>query len=117
VGRRRPAPNVPDPDGWPADLLSLLESGRLDDLRLGWDGLSGREMEDLAVRAIPAEDLTYASPYCRPRKIWGIGLNYDEHAGDLDEAAPAEEPASFMRPDTTIIGPETRCVRPKTSGG
>jgi 2-keto-4-pentenoate hydratase/2-oxohepta-3-ene-1,7-dioic acid hydratase in catechol pathway len=32
-------------------------------------------------------------------------LNYVEHAGDLEEIAPSEEPASFMRPDTTIIGP------------
>ena len=96
---------VPDPDGWPKDLLSLLEGGRLDELRLRWDGLSEPELENLARRAIPAEDLTYAPLYRRPRKIWGIGLNYAEHAGDLDETAPSEEPASFMRPDTTIIGP------------
>ncbi len=32
-------------------------------------------------------------------------MNYVEHAGDLEEIAPSEEPASFMRPDTTIIGP------------
>ena len=104
-GGALPLAEVPDPDGWPTDLLSLLEGGRLDDLRLRWDGLSGLELEDLAGRAIPAEDLAYAPPYRRPRKIWGIGLNYAEHAGDLDETAPAEEPASFMRPDTTIIGP------------
>ncbi|HEV2092573.1 MAG TPA: fumarylacetoacetate hydrolase family protein [Rubrobacter sp.] len=48
--------------------------------------------------------------YRRPRKIWGIGLNYADHAGDLDEAAPAEEPASFMRPDTTIIGREAKNI-------
>ena len=104
-GGALPLAEVPDPDGWPTDLLSLLEGGRLDDLRLRWDGLSGLELEDLAGRAIPAEDLAYAPPYRRPRKIWGIGLNYAEHAGDLDETAPAEEPASFMRPDTTIVGP------------
>ena len=48
--------------------------------------------------------------YRRPRKIWGVGLNYADHAGDLDEAAPAEEPASFMRPDTTIIGREAKNI-------
>ena len=53
--------------------------------------------------------------YRRPRKIWGIGLNYAEHAGDLDERAPAEEPASFMRPDTTIIGPEEEIRLPEQS--
>ena len=100
-----PVAEIPDPGGWPADLLSLLEEGRLGDLRRRLDGLSGIESEDRWGRAIPAEDLSYAPLYRRPRKIWGIGLNYAEHAGDLDEAAPAEEPASFMRPDTTIIGP------------
>ena len=104
AGGALPVAEVPDPDGWPTDLLSLIEEGRLDDLRRRWDALSERELEDLRGRAIPAEDLTHAPLYRRPRKIWGIGLNYAEHAGDLDETAPAEEPASFMRPDTTIIG-------------
>lgn len=104
-GRALPVAEVPDPDGWPTDLFSLLEDGRLEDLRRRWDGFTERELEDLAGRAIPAEDLTYAPLYRRPRKIWGIGLNYAEHAGDLDEVSPSEEPASFMRPDTTIIGP------------
>jgi 2-keto-4-pentenoate hydratase/2-oxohepta-3-ene-1,7-dioic acid hydratase in catechol pathway len=106
AGRALPVAEVLDPDGRrPADLLSLLEGGRLEDLRLRWDGFTERELEDLAGRSIPAENLSYAPLYRRPRKIWGIGLNYAEHAGDLDERAPAEEPASFMRPDTTIVGP------------
>jgi 2-keto-4-pentenoate hydratase/2-oxohepta-3-ene-1,7-dioic acid hydratase in catechol pathway len=111
-----PLAEVPDPDGWPKDLPSLLEGGRLDELRLRWDGLSELELENLARRAIPAEDLTYAPLYRRPRKIWGIGLNYAEHAGDLDEAAPSEEPASFMRPDTTIIGPGEEIRLPEDVG-
>jgi len=115
-GGAMPLAEVPDADGWPKDLLSLLEGGRLDELRLRWDGLSELELEDLAGRAIPAEDLTYAPPYRRPRKIWGIGLNYAEHAGDLDETAPSEEPASFMRPDTTIIGPEEEIRLPENVG-
>lgn len=105
AGGALPVAEIPNPAGWPADLLSLLEGSRLDDLRRRWDGFSERELEDLAGRAVPSEDLSYAPLYRRPRKIWGIGLNYAEHAGDLDETAPAEEPASFMRPDTTIIGP------------
>jgi 2-keto-4-pentenoate hydratase/2-oxohepta-3-ene-1,7-dioic acid hydratase in catechol pathway len=104
-GRALPVAEVPDPEGWPTELFSLIESGRLDDLRRRWGALSEIEREELAVRAVPASDLSFAPLYRRPRKIWGIGLNYAEHAGDLDERAPAEEPASFMRPDTTIIGP------------
>ena len=116
AGGALPLAEIPDPEGWPTDLLSLLEGGRLEDLRLGWEGLSELELEDLAGRAIPAESFTYAPPYRRPRKIWGIGLNYAEHAGDLDETAPAEEPASFMCPDTTIIGPGDEVRLPEGVG-
>jgi 2-keto-4-pentenoate hydratase/2-oxohepta-3-ene-1,7-dioic acid hydratase in catechol pathway len=45
----------------------------------------------------------------------GKGLNYVEHAGDLEEIAPSEEPASFMRPDTTIIGPGEEIRLPEQS--
>jgi 2-keto-4-pentenoate hydratase/2-oxohepta-3-ene-1,7-dioic acid hydratase in catechol pathway len=116
AGRALPVAEVPGPDGRPADLLSLLEGGRLEDLRRRWEGLTEGELEDLAGRSMPAENLSYAPPYRRPRKIWGIGLNYAEHAGDLDERAPAEEPASFMRPDTTIIGPEDTIRLPEGVG-
>jgi len=43
-------------------------------------------------------------------------LNYVEHAGNLlEEIAPSEEPASFMRPDTTIIGPGEEIRLPEQS--
>ncbi len=64
---------------------------------------------------IPLDLVEYAPLYRRPRKIWGIGLNYVEHAGDLSEVAPSEEPASFMRPDTTIIGPGEGILLPRQS--
>jgi 2-keto-4-pentenoate hydratase/2-oxohepta-3-ene-1,7-dioic acid hydratase in catechol pathway len=110
-----PVAEIPNPDGWPADLLSLIEDGLVHDLGRRWDALSEKEQEDLAVRSVPVADLAYAPLYRRPRKIWGIGLNYVEHAGDLDETAPSEEPASFMRPDTTIIGPEEEIRLPEQS--
>ena len=104
----------PDGDGWPVDLLSLLESGRLDELQSQVDGL-GADAERLSARAIPHGEVKYRPLYRRPRKIWGIGLNYVEHAGDLEEIAPSEEPASFMRPDTTIIGPGEEIRLPEQS--
>jgi len=86
-----------------ADLLSLLESGRF------------YELEVAEVRGEAPSHLSYAPLYRRPRKIWGVGLNYFEHAGDLSESAPTDEPASFMRPDTTIIGPGDEVVLPAQS--
>ncbi len=90
-----------------ADLLSLLQSGRFYELKEAYN----RE----EVRGGASSQLSYAPLYRRPRKIWGIGLNYVEHAGDLSESAPADEPASFMRPDTTIIGPGAEIVLPPQS--
>jgi len=55
-------------------------------------------------KGIPLGDVEFAPPYRHPPKIWGIGLNYAEHASDLAEKAPDDEPASFMKPDTTVIG-------------
>jgi 2-keto-4-pentenoate hydratase/2-oxohepta-3-ene-1,7-dioic acid hydratase in catechol pathway len=46
----------------------------------------------------------YAPLYRHPRKIWGIGLNYRDHAADLNAVYP-DEPASFVKGDQTIIGP------------
>ena len=100
-----PLDEISDLERLPTDLLSLLEGGRFDELRSWRDGLSEGELRELSGRAIPTSDLSYAPLYRRPRKIWGIGLNYAEHAEDLDEISPSDEPASFMRPDTTIIGP------------
>jgi 2-keto-4-pentenoate hydratase/2-oxohepta-3-ene-1,7-dioic acid hydratase in catechol pathway len=88
---------------WATDLLSLLERGEVEQLR-DWLA-SGPAADELDRLAIPDRDVVHAPLYRRPRKIWGIGLNYVEHASDLSETAPSDEPASFLRPDTTIIGP------------
>jgi 2-keto-4-pentenoate hydratase/2-oxohepta-3-ene-1,7-dioic acid hydratase in catechol pathway len=93
--------------GEDTDLLSLLERGRFYELKEAYDRGD--------VRGEIASRLSHGPLYRRPRKIWGIGLNYVEHAGDLSETAPADEPASFMRPDTTIIGPGDEIVLPPQS--
>lgn len=65
--------------------------------------------------SIPVAGVRFAPPYRQPPKIWGIGLNYTAHAADLDEVSPNEEPASFMKPSTTIIGVGDTIVLPKQS--
>lgn len=88
---------------WPTDVMTLLESGQLEKLDLWLDTLG--EPGKAKINISPLKDINYAPLYRHPRKIWGIGLNYAEHASDLSEAAPDTEPASFMKPDTAIIGP------------
>ncbi len=60
-------------------------------------------IDDLPASRTPTEHLRFAAPF-DPGKLWGIGLNYADHAGDLDEVRP-EEPASFMKPRTTMTAP------------
>ena len=54
--------------------------------------------------AVQPPSAQYAPLYRHPRKIWGIGVNYKDHAADLSAVFPTE-PASFMKGDHTIIGP------------
>ena len=101
--------------GWPTELLLLIAGDHLGDLRRWRDELSADELEEISDEAVPLSEISYAPLYRLPRKIWGIGLNYVEHAEDLEEASPTDEPASFMRPDTTIIGPGEEIVLPDQS--
>jgi 2-keto-4-pentenoate hydratase/2-oxohepta-3-ene-1,7-dioic acid hydratase in catechol pathway len=87
---------------WAGTVQELLELGQVEQLR---DWVGGAPSGLLDELAIPQDQLAYAPLYRRPRKIWGIGLNYVEHAADLSEKAPSTEPASFLKPDTAIIGP------------
>jgi 2-keto-4-pentenoate hydratase/2-oxohepta-3-ene-1,7-dioic acid hydratase in catechol pathway len=89
---------------WPTDLLTLITSGQLAALNRWYRHGGEEKLQGPSATLLPL-DADYAPPYRHPRKIWGIGLNYMEHARDLSETAPSAEPASFMKPDTTIIGP------------
>jgi 2-keto-4-pentenoate hydratase/2-oxohepta-3-ene-1,7-dioic acid hydratase in catechol pathway len=100
---------------WPIDTLALITSGGLAELN-DWYRDGGRQHCDKATGSrIPIQEAVFGPLYRRPRKIWGIGLNYVAHAADLAEKAPSEEPASFMKPDTTIIGPGDTILIPRQS--
>ena len=89
---------------WPTDLFTLIDSGALADLN-DWFRAEGRSRaESLRDDLLQPADIAFAPLYRHPRKIWGIGLNYVEHAADLAEKAPSDEPASFMKPASAIVG-------------
>lgn len=95
--------------GAPTDLVALLETGSLDELAVAVDtGVT----DDACVPA----DAPVLAPWKHPRKIFGIGLNYGAHAGDLGETAPRTTPASFLKGDHTIVGPGEPIVVPPDIG-
>lgn len=51
-------------------------------------------------------------PPCSPTKIVGVGLNYRDHAAEMNKSLP-EEPLLFMKPGTAAIGHEDKIVYPK----
>lgn len=95
--------------GTPADLMALLAAGRLGELATA---VAAGVADDACVPA----DAPVLAPWTHPRKIFGIGLNYRAHAGDLCEQAPRTTPASFIKGDHTIVGPGEPIVLPPGIG-
>jgi 2-keto-4-pentenoate hydratase/2-oxohepta-3-ene-1,7-dioic acid hydratase in catechol pathway len=52
------------------------------------------------------------APVASPPKIICLGLNYRDHAAEQDKPPP-EEPIIFMKPHTTVIGPEESIIKPE----
>ena len=88
----------------PSDIFSLINEGKLEKLKEWYCNGGKEELEGMVEDTIPFEDVEYGPLYRNPQKIFGIGLNYSDHASDLSEKAPNTEPASFFKPSTTIIG-------------
>ena len=51
---------------------------------------------------------------CEPTKIVALGLNYRDHAAEIGHPLP-EEPLLFIKPSTTVIGPDEDIVYPAMS--
>lgn len=51
-------------------------------------------------------------PPCCPSKIVAVGLNYRDHAEEM-EKTPPEEPMLFMKPSTAVIGHEDKIMYPE----
>ncbi|MDR1508535.1 MAG: fumarylacetoacetate hydrolase family protein [Synergistaceae bacterium] len=88
---------------WTTDMFELICGNGVPALREWYDNGGRRDVESIDT-VIPFGQVCYAPLYRRPRKIFGIGLNYRDHAGDLAEKAPVGIPGSFFKPATTIIG-------------
>jgi 2-keto-4-pentenoate hydratase/2-oxohepta-3-ene-1,7-dioic acid hydratase in catechol pathway len=93
---------------WPSTLEGVLDGGHLPEIAAA--------LTHEGAQALPHAPAPWrpGPPLRHPRKLLGVGLNYAEHAGDLGEKRP-DEPATFMKPATTIVGPGDTIVIPHQS--
>ncbi|MDG4787904.1 fumarylacetoacetate hydrolase family protein [Micromonospora sp. WMMD1102] len=101
----------------------LDEAGRLRDLGgvvadLDGSFLAGGGVERLAgldVESLPVlpEGLRTGPPL-RPGKIVCVGLNYRDHAAEIDAPLPTE-PVVFMKAADTVVGPDDEVLLPRGS--
>ncbi|MDA8193281.1 MAG: fumarylacetoacetate hydrolase family protein [Thermaerobacter sp.] len=96
--------------GFPETLEEIIVRGDAPRIR-AWIDAQG----DLYRRVgVSSDGVRLRAPLSRPERIAGIGLNYRAHAADLAESPP-EEPATFMKPISTLIGPDETIRLPVAS--
>ncbi|MBQ5754475.1 MAG: fumarylacetoacetate hydrolase family protein [Oscillospiraceae bacterium] len=85
------------------DMMSLIKKGQIPQMNAWYKDGGKAELETM--ENIPAEEMVYGPLYRNPARIFGIGLNYVDHAGDIGSAAPTGFPGSFFKQADTLIGP------------
>jgi len=100
---------------WPETVWEILQQQKLDELNKWFRGLGSDDVRRINQITLQAEATHFAPLYRNPGKIWGIGLNYQAHAADLSAALPLEMPASFIKANTTLIGPGDEICLPQLS--
>jgi 2-keto-4-pentenoate hydratase/2-oxohepta-3-ene-1,7-dioic acid hydratase in catechol pathway len=102
-----------------AKHLSEKFPERLEDfIALGTKGVEKAEKlientnaDDVRKASLKVEQITPLAPIASPPKIVCLGLNYRDHAAEQNATIP-DEPIIFMKPHTTIIGPNENIVKP-----
>ena len=88
---------------WEETMFALIETGQIKGLT-DWYNVLGKEECETIPGVVPYDKVVYAPLYRNPRRIFGIGLNYVDHAGDIGDAAPQGFPGSFFKMADTLIG-------------
>lgn len=92
---------------WKTDMMALIQAQQIPSLT-AWYNASGREELDALPGLVPADQVVYGPLYRNPKRIFGIGLNYVDHAGDIGTAAPTGCPGSSATwPSAAFTAPTT----------
>src|SRR5690606_17027637 len=68
-----------------------------------------------AIKEIPLTDVALLPPVVRPGKIWCVGVNYRNRAGELDQASEPKYPSLFMRTPAAQSGHLQPIIKPRES--
>ena len=94
------------------DMMSLIQAGEIPVMTDWYNKVGKAELESMA-GLVPNDQVVYAPLYRNPKRIFGIGLNYVDHAGDIGSAAPTGFPGSFFKMADTLVGPGDEIKLPK----
>ena len=98
------AVNAAKGTAWEETLFALIETEQIKGLT-NWYNAGGKEELSAIPGVVPYDEVVYGPLYRNPKRIFGIGLNYVDHAGDIGDAAPQGFPGSFFKMADTLIGP------------
>ena len=93
-------------------MMALIQAGEIPAMTRWYNADGKAELESMA-GLVPNGQVVYAPLYRNPKRIFGIGLNYVDHAGDIGSAAPTGFPGSFFKLADTLIGPGDEIKLPK----
>lgn len=71
------------------------------------------KIEEDIVKSHPVDDIEITKPV-DPSKVVCVGLNYKDHADELEMALP-DHPIIFIKPPSAVIGPDENIVNPPES--
>ena len=81
----------------------------------GWRRLEGDAFGAPAVGAPLASGAPRVLAPVAPSKIVAVGLNYRDHAAEMNKPLP-DEPLIFLKPSTAVVGPGDPIVLPPGAG-
>lgn len=96
---------------YPLDMMSLIQAQAIPEIT-AWYNAGGRDQLE-TMDAVPYDQCVYGPLYRNPKRIFGIGLNYSDHAGDIGTPPPVGFPGSFFKMADTLIGPNDIILLPK----
>jgi len=98
---------------WETNVLHILEKDQLNEINQWYQQVNKQNLTKYATS--DKTDIIYKPLFRKPKKIFGIGMNYVEKAKELDAIPPETEPISFLKPDSSLIGPDDAIKLPSQS--